>query len=211
MVLIGPPGSGKGTQGQFLAGQLGLPHVSIGDVFREVSNGSDSIGKLLKEYMTQGNLVPSQIADGIIKNFLSSEKYKAGYILDGYPRNVAQAQFLDSISDQVKNVIYFEINKELALKRILGRFSCKNCNKSFNSNFDGPPGNNACNNCGSSDFFLRTDDSKNIIEKRIKVYNEQTYPLIKYYENIRSNFYTVDAGVSKEEVTLQLLNILKKI
>ncbi|RYE05946.1 MAG: adenylate kinase [Rickettsiaceae bacterium] len=210
IILIGPPGSGKGTQGQFLAKELKLPHVSIGEVFRKVSDQNNESSVLLNNYMKQGKLVPAHIANEIVKEFLSSKMYQAGYILDGYPRSIEQAQFLNHINDQPKHVIYFEINENLIFKRIMARLNCNNCNMSFSNDITDVT-QNVCSNCGAADFFLRNDDNQEVIGERIKTYNKETYPLIEYYKNIGNNFHVVDANLTKEEVSTQLANILKNI
>ena len=146
ILLIGLPGSGKGTQGKFLANKLHLPHLSTGDMFRKMAKREDSEAKLLKQYIDTGKLVPGNLVNKIVEKFLADEEYKNGCVLDGYPRNLEQAKFLEEITKQPITVIYLNIDDDIVIKRILGRFTCAVCEKNYNSYFDKPKIENVCDN-----------------------------------------------------------------
>jgi len=209
-ILIGSPGSGKGTQGQVLAKKLNIPHISIGDMFRDILTAGGEEASLLNEYMSQGKLVPSEFTNKIVEKTLSSDKQKNGCILDGYPRNLTQAKFLEKITRQNITIIYFNVNDDIAIKRILGRFNCAECSKIYNTYYKRPKVDNVCDECGATKFIYRQDDSEEIIRKRIEEYKKETSPLVDYYKNF-NNFYSIDAGQAEEEVVLKLQALLKII
>ncbi|MCC8369623.1 adenylate kinase [Rickettsia endosymbiont of Polydrusus tereticollis] len=208
IVLIGPPGAGKGTQGKKLAEKSHLPHVSVGDIFRTIIMSSSEESRLINNYIKQGKLIPNEIVNGIVEKFLSSDKYKNGYILDGYPRNLEQAEFFKTISNQKIKIIYFDISDEILIKRILGRYNCANCGKIYNNYFLKPKVENICDACGSNAFVCRKDDSEEIIKKRIEEYKIETSPLINYYKD-NGEFYTINASKKEEEIESDLYKILK--
>ncbi len=210
IVLIGSPGSGKGTQGQLLARKLNLPHVSTGDIFRQMVKVNNKDGLLIKEYMAQGKLVPPKLVNNVVKEFLTQDIYKNGYVLDGYPRNLEQANFLRMFANQKIKVVFFDIDDQVIIKRILGRFNCENCGQIYNSYFIKPKVDNVCDVCGSDKFMHRQDDDEQTIKQRIEEYKIETYPLLNYYRD-NSEFYVVDANKDKEEVGLVLYKVLKMI
>ncbi|MFY9589498.1 adenylate kinase [Rickettsia endosymbiont of Halotydeus destructor] len=208
IILIGPPGAGKGTQGKKLAEKCHLPHISVGDIFRIITTSVSEESNLINSYIKQGKLIPDKIVNETIKNFLLSDKYKNGYILDGYPRNLEQAKFFKTIVEQQTKTIYFNISNEAVVKRILGRYSCKNCGKIYNDYFFKPKVENICDNCGLSVFIHRKDDNEETIKKRIEEYKIETSPLINYYKN-NGEFYMIDASRKEEEIENELDKILK--
>lgn len=228
IILIGPPGSGKGTQGRFIAEKMNLPHFSSGDFFRRIAKNLAEKGFVLfgdseenfrlnredeesmESYMSKGELLPSDIVNKIMKIELSSKEYKKGSILDGYPRNLGQAKFLESFLTDPKKVISFEVEDELIFKRILGRFSCSSCHKIYNSYYAKTVVENVCDLCGSTSFIRRTDDDMVIIKNRIEEYKSETYPIIEFYKE-RADFYRIDANHGVYEVTQKLGELLKII
>ncbi len=208
-VLIGPPGSGKGTHSQFLSKKLKLPHVSTGDMLRKIVDSDEEEGRLAKQYMSTGRLVEASLVNKIVKKCLSSEDYKKGCILDGYPRSLEQAKFLETINKDVI-VIYFAVDDQVIVKRILGRFNCSQCGKIYNRYYAKPQVDNKCDACGSDQFAYRTDDNEESITERLKVYKAETLPLIKYYQE-HGHFYTVDAGKSIKEIESELNVILNEL
>ena len=210
VILIGPPGSGKGTQGKILASELRLPYLSTGDMLRKMIESGEPIGKSLKEYVDTGKLIPSDLINNMAKEFISTDECLKGCVLDGYPRSLEQAEFLDNISNQPFKVIHFDIKDEEIIKRISGRFSCSVCNKNYNLYFDKPKIENICDDCGSSHFTHRRDDNEKIVKERLEVYNTETFPLIEYYRNL-DGFYSIDAGKNKEEIAGLLSDLLKRI
>ncbi len=226
IILIGPPGSGKGTQGRLIAQKMGLSHFSSGDFFRKIAKNIESQGVVffgdvsenlrlarkdeesIEFYMSKGALLPSDLVNKIMKIELSSKEYKVGCILDGYPRNLQQAEFLEGFLKEKKKIISFEVEDELIFKRILGRFSCSVCHKIYNSYYAKTSVENVCDACGSTSFTRRTDDDLEIIKERIAEYRSETYPIIEFYKKI-GEFYSVDANVGVREITLKLEDLLK--
>lgn len=179
MVLFGAPGSGKGTQGELLEKELGLPRVSTGDLFRALPN--EGIGKEIKELMASGKLVPDEKVIELLKQELQKEKYSNGFLLDGFPRTIPQAKALDvllnELNQSLEAVLYLDVSEEEIKKRLGGRWTCTKCKKIYN--FQSDPQTN-CNEC-SAELYQREDDAPAGIEQRLKTYNEKTAPLIEYY------------------------------
>ncbi len=188
LILFGPPGVGKGTQAQILAQILNIPHISTGDILREAVNKKTELGLKAKSYMDKGELVPDDVMIGIIKEVLASEKCKNGFILDGFPRTLAQAEALEKIFDELNikldNVISLEVNDDEIIKRLTNRRVCKNCTAVYNLLIDKIPEDNKCPRCGG-ELYQRSDDNPEVIKNRLKVYRESTQPLLSYYENKR--------------------------
>lgn len=210
IVLIGPPGSGKGTQAGILVEKLGLPHLSTGDMLRKISAQGGAEAEKLARCISEGKLVPSGLINDIVRKVLSSNECSSGYLLDGYPRSIVQAKFLAKIAQQDIKVLYFKADEQVIIKRILGRFSCKNCEKIYNEHYDKPKIEGVCDQCGHKEFVYRKDDNKETIIKRIKEYKKSTYPVIKYYKD-HGGFFGIDANQSKEEVALEVDRVLKRV
>ncbi len=210
LTLIGLPGSGKGTQGQMLAKKLGIPLISIGDMLRTIIRENGEEAKLLNQYISEGKLVPSELTNKIVQKILLLDAQKNGCIFDGYPRNLVQAKFLENITNQKIITIFFDIEDEVVIKRILGRFNCGDCTKIYNSYYKKPITDGVCDSCGSTQFIYRQDDSEEVTRKRIQEYKKETSPLISYYKN-SENFYSIDAQQGEEEVTSKLNALLKTI
>lgn len=186
IVLLGPPGSGKGTQASKLSKELGIPALSTGDALREEVKNESQIGLKAKEYMDSGALVPDEVVLGIVKSRISQEDCQNGFILDGFPRNKSQAGSLDkALSDlnkEIENVFNFEIDDEEVVKRISGRFFCDKCKEIYNKFFKKPEKEGVCDSCGSVEFSQRKDDNEATIRDRLRVYHEETSQLIEFYE-----------------------------
>ncbi|AAU04093.1 adenylate kinase [Rickettsia typhi] len=209
VIFLGPPGAGKGTQGKKIAKKIDLPHIAVGDIFRTIIKTSTSEAELINNYVKQGALIPNEIVNQVIKIFLLSSQYKNGYILDGYPRNLEQARFFESFIKKAQiKIIYFDVADELLIKRVLGRYSCKNCGKIYNVHFLQPKTDYVCDVCSSNVFDYRRDDNEEVIKKRIEVYKTETYPLIDYYKN-SGNFYIVNASKDEQEIENDIQKILK--
>lgn len=205
---MGPPGSGKGTQGKFLSEYLKKPHISLGDMLRDLAKDANS--NVVKEYVKVGKLVPAQIVNQIVADTLSKPTCLEGCILDGYPRNIAQADYLQSVTKLPVKIIFFDIRKELLIQRILGRFSCFECGAIYNTYFANTKMNGVCDICGSVKFNHRSDDDQKVLEKRLMEYDNETYPLLEYYRS-KGQLLPVDANLSKNEVEDRLVDILKRI
>ncbi len=185
IIFLGAPGSGKGTQSALLADNLKIPNISTGEILRrEVANASE-VGNLAKSYMESGGLVPDQVVVDIIKKRISEVDCNQGFILDGFPRNLKQAeildQMLDVVSKKISLVINIEVDEEVLVKRIVGRFMCKKCGIVYNQFFNQTKVENICDKCGSSDFESRSDDNEETVRNRLKVYNQNTKELIELY------------------------------
>lgn len=209
IVLIGAPGAGKGTQGRFLSNELSIPHVSVGDIFRSIVKSDTDDGKILNSYIGFGKLVPSDLVNKIVNNYLKDNKYLNSCILDGYPRSLQQAEFLDTIVNDIV-VIFFKISENEAIKRLLGRFSCAKCGMLYNKNNMMPKIDEICDVCGGSSFIYRTDDEESIIKKRMEEYLRETSPIIEYY-NQKGCLNIINVEQKQDEISLNLLNLLKKV
>ena len=210
IILLGLPGSGKGTQGAILSRELALPHISTGDIFRQMILKESEESKMLASYMSEGKLVPTDTVNQVVRKFILSDECKDGCIIDGYPRTLDQAEyFTENIGANI-NVIFFDIDDEIVIKRILGRFSCASCGRIYNEYFDKPAKEGVCDDCGSHEFSARLDDDESTILSRIEEYKKETLPLIEYYQH-KSKFFKVNAGESKEQIVNELASIIKKI
>ena len=186
VIFLGAPGSGKGTQAAMLAKEINIPTISTGAVLREEVSQQSEIGKLAKSYMESGQLVPDEVVVGIIKNRIVESDCKKGFILDGFPRNIAQAEILDkmmsSLNKKIEIVFDFNVDEGVLVKRISGRFSCKKCGSVYNSHFKKTSKDGICDDCGSSEFESRSDDNEATVKSRLNVYHESTFDLIGYYK-----------------------------
>ncbi|WMW21208.1 adenylate kinase [Methanolobus mangrovi] len=185
IALFGPPGAGKGTQAKELSKHYSIPHISTGDILRANVRDGTELGVKAKEYMDKGELVPDEVLIGLIRNRLTEPDCKTGYLLDGYPRTIPQAdalnEILDEISKPLDSVINIEVTDEELVKRLSGRRSCA-CGESYHLMFNPPKQEGLCNACGS-ELYQRDDDKEEVIRQRLSVYNDKTKPLIDYYDN----------------------------
>ena len=210
IILLGLPGSGKGTQAAILSNELLLPHISTGDIFRKmISEGSEE-SKLLAEYMNEGKLVPVDLVNKIVKKFIRSDECKGGCILDGYPRTLSQAEYLIENIDAEINVIFFKVEDNVVMKRVLGRMNCASCGRIYNKYFDNPKKEGICDECKSTEFLSRSDDDEVTVLSRIEEYRKETLPLVEYYQH-KGRFFTVNADGSKQDVIDEMAKIIKKI
>lgn len=185
LILLGPPGAGKGTQAVNIVKKYNIPHISTGDMFRKnIKEGTD-LGIKAKEYMDKGLLVPDDLVVAIVKDRLTENDCKEGFLLDGFPRTVNQADTLDvelkSLNYELDNVINIDVSKEELIERAVGRRVCKDCGATYHIKFNPPKVENVCDVCGG-ELIQRKDDTVETVTKRIEVYLEQTEPLIDYYE-----------------------------
>ncbi len=186
IIFLGAPGSGKGTQAAMLSKKLEIPAISTGEALRKEVEQQSEIGKEAKSYMESGKLVPDEVVVGIIKNRISQEDCKKGFILDGFPRNIEQANILEemlsSLDRKIEIVFNFDVEEDILVKRISGRFSCKKCGSVYNRYFKTPKKENICDDCGSTEFESRADDTEEVVKNRLKIYHESTFNLIGFYE-----------------------------
>jgi len=184
LVLLGPPGAGKGTQASAIVKKYNIPHISTGDIFRENIKQGTELGKKAKEYIDKGLLVPDDIVVSIVKDRILEEDCKNGFLLDGFPRTLNQGEALDDELSQMNlkldKVININVEKEVLIERTIGRRICKDCGATYHIKFNPPVKEGICDNCGGK-LYQRDDDTQETVEKRIEVYQKQTKPLIDYY------------------------------
>lgn len=209
IIFLGAPGSGKGTQAQMLSKELNIPQISTGDALRKEVEEQSEIGKLAKSYMDSGDLVPDEVVVNIIKNRIIQDDCQNGFILDGFPRNIAQAQTLDSmlesLSKKIDKVFNFDVDAEILVKRITGRYTCKNCNAVYNKFFKLPVKEGICDNCQGTEFNNRADDNEETLRSRLKVYNDLSKPLIGHYKK-NNLLLSIKAVKSPPLIFEELLN-----
>ncbi len=210
IVLLGPPGAGKGTQAQNVSKELGLPHISSGDIFRENIKNQTELGKIAEEFMNRGELVPDDITISMIRERLSRTNYASGALLDGFPRTIAQAEalaeMLTEFDGQVDAVPYINVPDKVLIERLTGRWTCRGCGHVYHELSNPPKDTGRCDFCGS-ELYQRDDDKLETVRKRIRVYMDRSQPLIDYYQE-RSLLVEVDGNKSIEEVTADLLSAL---
>jgi adenylate kinase len=207
IIFLGAPGSGKGTQAEMLAKELNIPAISTGEALRKEVELQSEIGKLAKSYMESGQLVPDQVVIGIIKNRIVQVDCTNGFILDGFPRNVAQAislnEMLTSLQKEIDFVFNFDVAEDVLVKRISGRFSCKKCGSVYNRYFKMPKKEGVCDNCDSTEFQSRSDDNEATVKNRLKTYHESTFALIDFYE--KNNLLVSIAAVKSAPLVFEAL------
>ncbi|MFE5188570.1 adenylate kinase [Streptomyces sp. NPDC056628] len=213
IVLVGPPGAGKGTQAAFLAKNLSIPHISTGDLFRANISQQTDLGKLAKSYMDAGNLVPDEVTIGMAKDRMEQPDAENGFLLDGFPRNVSQAEALDEMlrseSMKLDAVLDLEVPEDEVVKRIAGRRICrKDSSHVFHVTYSRPEQEGVCDVCGG-ELYQRDDDSEETVRKRLEVYHTQTEPIIDYYK-AQGLVVTISALGKVEEVTARAMQALKR-
>lgn len=196
LIFLGSPGAGKGTQAAVLKERHCLAHISTGDILRDNVKGGTQLGKTAREYMDSGRLVPDDVIIKMMEKRLIQPDCEKGFILDGFPRTVPQAEALDALLEKLgmdlDGVVLFDIAPEVVLERLTGRRVCGKCGAIFHALFKKPSVPGICDSCGG-EIVQRDDDREEVVLKRLDVYNEQTAPLIGYYER-RKNLFRVDAG-----------------
>lgn len=207
LVLLGPPGAGKGTQAKRLCEELGLPHISSGDIFRKHLKEETELGKLARRYMDQGELVPDDVTIAMVGDRLGEPDCSDGAILDGFPRTPAQADGLDAmlaeLGGRVDAVLYMQVSDEELIRRLTGRLVCRANGHIYNLRFNPPEQAGVCDIDGS-ELYQREDDKEQTVRNRIKVYKEQTAPLIEHYRQ-RDLLIEIDGEQSVERVTEEML------
>ena len=206
MILLGPPGAGKGTQAEALTKKLGIPAISTGDILRDAVKRQTPIGLEAKSYMDAGGLVPDEVIMGIIIERLSMDDCKEGYILDGVPRTLAQAEALDKQGVEPDVVLSIEISDEEILERLGGRRACPDCKTIFHVISKPPEKDGVCDNCGAA-LIIRKDDEKETIRNRLQAYHKETEPLKEYYMS-KGKLKTVASIYGVAEATAAIFKVL---
>lgn len=212
LVLVGPPGAGKGTQAQFIASHFAVPKISTGDIFRaNVSQGTE-LGIEAKKYMDAGDLVPDEVTIGMVKDRLAQDDAVEGFLLDGFPRTVHQAEVLDEMLEgqggALDVVLELVVDDDEVVRRLSGRRTCRQCGHVWHLDFDPPSRDGRCDRC-SGELFQRDDDREDTIRHRLEVYADQTSPLIDYYGD-RGLLRGIDATGPVEDVTERAINALRR-
>jgi adenylate kinase len=213
LILLGPPGAGKGTQAKILAKKFDIPQISTGDILRCAVKEQSPMGIKAKGYMDAGSLVPDEVVVGIVKERLAKPDCAKGFILDGFPRTVIQADALKltlgGMEKAIEHVISIVVDKEDLLARITGRRTCRSCGKGYHLSFDPPKTAGVCDECGG-ELFQRDDDSEATMRNRLDVYEKQTAPLISYYDR-ESLLRTIAGTGTIDEIQQNILTVLKGV
>ena len=206
IIMLGAPGAGKGTQAAVLCEHFGIPTISTGNMIREALKNGTEMGLKAKSFMDEGKLVPDEVVIGIVKERLSADDCKKGFILDGFPRTIPQAEALDNMGVEIQHVINIDISDEKIINRMSGRRVCENCGRPFHTVTLKPKKEGICDKCGA-ELILRDDDKPETVTKRLSVYHEQTRPLISFYAD-KHVLYTVDGTQNMEQVFEAITKIL---
>jgi len=209
-VLVGPPGAGKGTQAEFIAEHFRIPKISTGDIFRANVSGGTELGRRAKKFMDAGDLVPDEVTNAMVRDRLAEPDATDGFLLDGFPRNVAQAgeldRFLDEIGSTLSVVLDLDVDQAEVVRRLSGRRTCKNCGHVWHVEFDPPTSENVCDKCDGQ-LYHRDDDYPETVQHRLEVYVEQTAPLVEFYD-ARSQLVAINALGTVEDVTERAIDAL---
>ena len=212
IVLVGPPGAGKGTQAQFIASHLAIPKISTGDIFRHNVSHGTVLGRQARDYMGRGDLVPDEVTIAMVRDRLSEDDTQEGFLLDGFPRNVPQAETLEKMLSEwetrLDTVLGLVVDDDEVVRRLSGRRTCHQCGRVWHVLFDPPARDDTCDDDGS-ELFQRDDDREETIRHRLEVYQDQTAPLIAYYAD-QAILLGVDATGPVEEVTERALSSLRR-
>ena len=212
VVLVGPPGAGKGTQAQFLASHLSIPKISTGDIFRDNVSHGTKLGRQAQKYMERGDLVPDEVTIAMVTDRLSDDDAQAGFLLDGFPRNVPQAEtlkkLLTSWETKLDVVLELVVDDDEVVRRLSGRRGCRRCGRIWHVVFDPPVEPGICDDC-RGELFQRDDDREETIRHRLEVYQQQTSPLISFYAD-EGILLGIDATGPVDEITDRALNALRR-
>ena len=210
LIMLGAPGAGKGTQAKKISAKYGIPHISTGDIFRANIKGGTELGMKAKAFMDQGQLVPDEITIGMLLDRIKEDDCQKGYVLDGFPRTIPQAESLTKalteLGDKIDWAVNVDVPDENIISRMSGRRACLKCGATYHVVYAAPKAEGICDTCGEA-LVLREDDKPETVQKRLNVYHEQTQPLIDYYTK-QGVLKTVDGTKNLEEVFQEVVSIL---
>jgi adenylate kinase len=213
LVLFGPPGAGKGTQGTVLAETRGLLKISTGDILRDAVRAGTPLGVEAKKFMNAGELVPDEVILGLVREAIQDAPDTQGFIMDGFPRTIPQAEGVDAMLAEMKKpidaVVVLDVDDDALVKRLSGRRSCPNCGAVYNVYFDPPKTEDKCDRC-NGDLVQRADDSRDTVVRRLEVYKKQTAPLIEYFGKTGVPIHPIDGDRPIEEVQHDILRIVDR-
>lgn len=211
LYLLGLPGAGKGTQASRIQEALDIPHISTGDMFRAAMKNETPLGKKAKNFMDAGDLVPDEVTNGIVAERLDQDDTTDGFLLDGFPRTIPQAEVLEQIlSDQDRQLdaaIYIKVDKSILMERLTGRFICSNCGETYHKLYNPPQEDGVCDVCGGTEFHQRDDDKPETVKKRIEVNEEQTNALVDFYQE-KGILRIIDGQQAPDDVFADIQQIL---
>ncbi|RAN52354.1 adenylate kinase [Dolosigranulum pigrum] len=211
LYLLGLPGAGKGTQASRIQEALDIPHISTGDMFRAAMKNETPLGKKAKSFMDAGDLVPDEVTNGIVAERLDQDDTADGFLLDGFPRTIPQAEVLEQIlSDQNRQLdaaIYIKVDKSILMERLTGRFICSNCGETYHKLYNSPQEDGVCDVCGGTEFHQRDDDKPETVKKRIEVNEEQTNALVDFYQE-KGILRIIDGQQAPDDVFADIQQIL---
>lgn len=211
LYLLGLPGAGKGTQASRIQEALDIPHISTGDMFRAAMKNETPLGKKAKSFMDAGDLVPDEVTNGIVAERLDQDDTTDGFLLDGFPRTIPQAEVLEQIlSDQNRQLdaaIYIKVDKSILMERLTGRFICSNCGETYHKLYNPPQKDGVCDVCGGTEFHQRDDDKPETVKKRIEVNEEQTNALVDFYQE-KGILRIIDGQQAPDDVFADIQQIL---
>lgn len=211
LYLLGLPGAGKGTQASRIQEALDIPHISTGDMFRAAMKNETPLGKKAKSFMDAGDLVPDEVTNGIVAERLDQDDTTNGFLLDGFPRTIPQAEVLEQIlSDQNRQLdaaIYIKVDKSILMERLTGRFICSNCGETYHKLYNPPQEDGVCDVCGGTEFHQRDDDKPETVKKRIEVNEEQTNALVDFYQE-KGILRIIDGQQAPDDVFADIQQIL---
>jgi len=211
IVLFGPPGVGKGTQSDSLVSELGITHFAMGDILRAAVKEGTALGLKAKSFMDAGKLVPDEVVIGMIEERIMAPEVANGFLLDGFPRNVSQAEALAEMLEKhgkiIDRVVFMDAPEEMLLQRLSGRLICRGCGFGFHRHYSPPREEGRCDRCGG-ELYQRDDDKEEVISQRLEVYGEQTKPLLEYYKALPS-FRRLDAAGEMAAVYAELIEAVK--
>jgi len=211
LILLGPPGAGKGTQAEGIASKYDIPHISTGDIFRKNIKEGTELGKKAQDYMNKGLLVPDSLVVAIVEDRLKEDDTKSGFLLDGFPRTVVQAEALDGVLSNMETsldkVVNIKVDSSILVERAVGRRICKSCAATYHVKFNAPKVESVCDKC-DGELYQRSDDNEETVSKRVNVYFDETSPLIEYYTS-RSKLVEINGEQDIDKVFNDIVKALE--